>query len=279
VLVGQRLFVADNDGALIKHVLAGPSASPRSRRDDVPAPIDRECMKALSVEADGRHPTALAFAEALEAAAEEAKLPIATPRAVAAYVKALAAHKPIAIPPLPTGVTPHTRVSSAREGGPNAAGEPPIATPPAPTAETSRLSNTNAASGAESQVSSLASAVEPVRLPSGRGRLAGAAMISLGIGAIGALLAVRYLGGGPSSAAAPAPSATAPVAIDDAKAGAADAAAAVSVAPGPTAMPPPPASASAAPAPIVDAPAKAPAAPKAPPKPRIKSDDWRPQGL
>jgi serine/threonine-protein kinase len=277
LLAGQRLFVGNNDGALVKQVLAGPSGSPRARCDDVPASIDRECMRALSLATEDRHPTALAFAEALELAAEEAKLAIATPRAVAAYAKALGAHKPLAIPPLQTSVTPLSR-AAARQG-PSAGAER------AEQADLSQLASVSAAPGTESQVSSLVSAVEPARPQSSRARLAAAAALSLGIGALGAVLVVRYLGAGPGAGAAPS------AADDPSKTAAQDAGApVVSVAPGPTAGPAQSAATSAPPsappaAPSATSPTKPSVAPAKPPvvkgpaKPRSNGDDWRPQGL
>jgi serine/threonine-protein kinase len=100
LLVGERLFKGENDGALILAVMLGAQQSPRQMNWSVPEPIDRACMCALRLDEGGRYPTALAFAEALEAAAAEAGVALASPRALAAFVKDLAAHKALAVPPM-----------------------------------------------------------------------------------------------------------------------------------------------------------------------------------
>jgi serine/threonine-protein kinase len=93
LLVGQRLFEAENEGALLYRVMAGAQRSPRDAGADVPEALDRAVMRSLALDPDARYPTALAFAEALEAAAAAASLPLATPRVVAAFVKELGAHR------------------------------------------------------------------------------------------------------------------------------------------------------------------------------------------
>jgi eukaryotic-like serine/threonine-protein kinase len=78
LLTGERLFKGENDGALILAVLLGAQRAPRQLDEHIPEPIDRACMRALSLDEAQRHPTALAFAEGLEAAAAEAGINLAT---------------------------------------------------------------------------------------------------------------------------------------------------------------------------------------------------------
>jgi serine/threonine protein kinase len=86
MLTGRRLFLADHDGQLVAMVLQGAQSSPRQVCPDVPEPLDKVCMRALALRPDDRFPTAAHFAEALEAAAHESSLRVATPRQVAAFV-------------------------------------------------------------------------------------------------------------------------------------------------------------------------------------------------
>jgi serine/threonine-protein kinase len=97
LLVGRRLFAADNDGTLLYRVMAGVSQSCREAGAAIPESIDRAVMGALQLDVEARHPSALAFAEALETAAADASVPLATGRAVASFVKNLGAHQPLAI--------------------------------------------------------------------------------------------------------------------------------------------------------------------------------------
>jgi serine/threonine-protein kinase len=86
MLTGRRLFVADHDGQLVAMVLQGAQSSPRQACPDVPEPLDAVCMRALALRPDDRFATAGHFAEALEAAAHESGLRVASPRQVAAFV-------------------------------------------------------------------------------------------------------------------------------------------------------------------------------------------------
>ncbi|WP_437568108.1 protein kinase domain-containing protein [Sorangium sp. So ce542] len=88
MLTEERLFKADNDGALIAQILKGPPAGPRAVVPSVPAALDTICMRALRADPDDRFPTAAAFAEALEeAAAQTPGLAVSSPRAVEALIK------------------------------------------------------------------------------------------------------------------------------------------------------------------------------------------------
>jgi len=89
MLTSERLMRGDNDGAIVERILAGVSRSPRDVVPSVPEPLSALCMRALRFEREERFPTAAAFAEALEAAALESGIAIATPRAVSALLKDL----------------------------------------------------------------------------------------------------------------------------------------------------------------------------------------------
>ena len=93
MLTGERLFQADNDAAMIAHILAGARQGPRSVAAGVPEPLDFTCMRALANDPGDRYPTAAAFAEALEHAVTACPgLSIASSRAVATLVKGLNLH-------------------------------------------------------------------------------------------------------------------------------------------------------------------------------------------
>ncbi|WP_437965473.1 protein kinase [Sorangium sp. So ce260] len=88
MLTEERLFKADNDGALIAQILQGPPAGPRAVVPSIPTAIDAICRRALRTDPDERFPTAAAFAEALEeAAAHTPGLAVSSPRAVEALIK------------------------------------------------------------------------------------------------------------------------------------------------------------------------------------------------
>ncbi|WP_437587149.1 protein kinase domain-containing protein [Sorangium sp. So ce1000] len=88
MLTEERLFKADNDGALIAQILQGAPTGPRGVVPSVPAALDRICLRALRTDPDDRFPTAAAFAEALEeAAAQTPGLAVSSPRAVEALIK------------------------------------------------------------------------------------------------------------------------------------------------------------------------------------------------
>jgi serine/threonine-protein kinase len=93
MLSTRRLVNADNEAAMVFQITGMVPASPREHNPDVPEPIARVCLQALSKAPEERFATAADFAEALEDAAREAAQPIATPRAVSAFVRELGAHK------------------------------------------------------------------------------------------------------------------------------------------------------------------------------------------
>ncbi len=88
-LAGKRLFRADSEAAVIHMILQGAQHGPRTINPEVPAEIDRVCMRALCVEPRFRPTTAADFADELEAAARAAGIEIATHRRVAAFIKSL----------------------------------------------------------------------------------------------------------------------------------------------------------------------------------------------
>jgi serine/threonine-protein kinase len=92
MLAGQRLHRGDNDGAIVQCILEGVSRSPRDASPEVPEPVSDACMRALCFEPDDRFATAADFAEAIEAAADEAGVHIATARAVSVFVRELNLH-------------------------------------------------------------------------------------------------------------------------------------------------------------------------------------------
>jgi serine/threonine-protein kinase len=93
MLTGHRLFRGDNDGALVAQVLSGVKRSPREICPAVPEAIDRACMRALRNGLTDRYSTAGDFSDALEDAAREAGVNVASPRVVATFIKELAVHK------------------------------------------------------------------------------------------------------------------------------------------------------------------------------------------
>lgn len=81
MLAGQRLFKGKSEAAVACAVLAGPERTVSDVRGDIPKAIDDACMRALT-SADVRYETALAFAEALEVAADAVGVNIARHRQV-----------------------------------------------------------------------------------------------------------------------------------------------------------------------------------------------------
>ena len=88
MLAGERMFSADNDAALACLVLDGPKRTPSAVNARVPAALDDACMQALRPR-DARFQNARAFADALEHAADEARIPIARTRDIAALTDGL----------------------------------------------------------------------------------------------------------------------------------------------------------------------------------------------
>jgi len=172
-LVGHRPFQANNDGALVHEVISGVSKSPRQLVATVPGAIDRVCMQALALSPDERYATASDFAEALEQAAIDNSIPIATSRAVGAFVKRLEIHTPTT--DLVTGVRPSSPPGSPPDSGPAISTdgiEPASSTQITNTAAT--ITTTLAVSHRRSRIGLVIGAVAAVSL----GGLAGAYVFS-----------------------------------------------------------------------------------------------------
>ncbi len=92
MLTGTPLFRAEHDAALIAQVVAGPKQSPRELEPSVPVEIDVAVMRALRNTIEERYATAADFAEALEQAAKNAGVSIASSRELAGFVKAASVH-------------------------------------------------------------------------------------------------------------------------------------------------------------------------------------------
>ncbi|HEY8087606.1 MAG TPA: serine/threonine-protein kinase [Polyangiaceae bacterium] len=84
-LAGQRLFSADSEGTVLRRIMDSSVDPPSLHAADVPAALDDVTLRALAKEPADRFETALAMAEALEAAA-----PVATARAIGQWVHELA---------------------------------------------------------------------------------------------------------------------------------------------------------------------------------------------
>lgn len=66
LLVGERMFLAENDAQILLEVAEGNYRRPISVDPNIPPELDQIVMRALSVSPNDRWPTAAAFAEALE---------------------------------------------------------------------------------------------------------------------------------------------------------------------------------------------------------------------
>ncbi|APR80063.1 serine/threonine protein kinase [Minicystis rosea] len=282
LLAGERLFRADNDGALVVAVMTGAQRSPRDVNPSVAAALDRECMRALRVDPAERHPTALAFAEALEVAAEEAGITLATPRVLAGYVKELGAHKPIEVPPMeviPGEGSGRSRPgSSARLPAPDASGG--LAAAPAASAAPAIAAHAQApAADGNSQVASVLSApsaaLAPQRSPARIG-----AMIAVLVAVAGAAVMGTRLLGGTASAPAPAASAASAASTLPSASASATAAPAVTTVVTAASSAEPTAAPSASARPNATPPANGrPPASTGPKRPRGGGTDWKPEGL
>jgi serine/threonine-protein kinase len=111
MLTGRRLFTGDDPGALMARVMAGPTQSPGQVASDIPPAVDYACMNALR-SLEERFPSALAFAEALEEAAEVSGLRVASARQVGAFAREAATVSPENHPahtPTREGTPSHSR--------------------------------------------------------------------------------------------------------------------------------------------------------------------------
>jgi serine/threonine protein kinase len=118
MLAGRRLFDGESATAVLASALMGASCGPRSIRSEVPQAIDRACMKALEMSPDDRYPTTAAFAEALEQAAAEASLSVASCDALGAYVRKLGLHEPLTDHERSIGAPAEPTSTNSRARGP-----------------------------------------------------------------------------------------------------------------------------------------------------------------
>jgi serine/threonine-protein kinase len=109
MLTGKPLFESDNELTLGGLVLDGVKQRPRDLVPAVPEAIDAVCMRALEQDREKRFSSAAEMSDALDEASSAAGVPVASPRAVAAFVKQLGAHRPApegtvtrSLPPLAT---------------------------------------------------------------------------------------------------------------------------------------------------------------------------------
>jgi serine/threonine protein kinase len=118
MLVGQRLFAAEDTRATLAAVLFGKIPRPRSRRPDVPRDLDRVTMKLLERDLPARYATAEAAitdlmncAEAPRAGREAVTAVLAERFPDRVPVRHSAARTRSGVPPtsMPGGVTPSTR--------------------------------------------------------------------------------------------------------------------------------------------------------------------------
>jgi serine/threonine-protein kinase len=197
MLAGERLVRGDNDGQLLAQILKAEWRSVQALNPGVPAEIEAVCQRALQREPDDRHPTAAAFAEALEAAAKAAGMAIAAPRDVAIYVKELKAHE--SSTDSPSGSVRKPAQSASR------------------TAITAPTTDTGSVRSEVGPVSTHAAAIAPVE-PAPPPKRRGSALLVVGglavaLGAAAALLIVKP---GSPAAAGPAAATTSIVPAADA---------------------------------------------------------------
>ena len=129
MLAGVGLVRGENEGVCLMQIARPEKESPRAHNPDVPGSLAAACLGALRLHPEERYATAAAFAEAIEDAAAEAGILVASPREVAALVRALKAGDLAAPSPLgnsgprtamvpglgpPTVTTPATRMEIPR---------------------------------------------------------------------------------------------------------------------------------------------------------------------
>lgn len=205
-LIGRRLFQADNDGAILQGILAGPPATPRQVDPSIPESIDRICMRALARKRAERFSTAAEFSEAIEHAAQQAGVAIASARVVASFVEGSGAYKKVSPKELAALKQGVAGAPAAPPSGPSRPSMPstPLsskAAAPAPVL----LEQPTSSPTAPSQVTSAGAALsaptsEQGRAPRRLGTVLGAAALVVAIGGV-AVFATRPWGGGgePSS--------------------------------------------------------------------------------
>jgi serine/threonine-protein kinase len=192
ILTGKKLVEADNELAIITQILTQKWQLPHEVNEAVPRPLSDACMRAMMASPDARYPTTAAFAEALEGAAKEAGIAIATARQVSTFIRELNAHEaagdmpgPISNRPLRNTIPP----SNASRPPPPVASKPPpsLSSPPPPEAASGAPVDPTPAFSVTQQ--GLTSSAAP------KDRRRGARMVTLAIAApvllVGAWLLVR----------------------------------------------------------------------------------------
>lgn len=93
MLAGRRLFRATTDHETVSRILSGRVESPRALDAEIPVAVEAACLRALSTDPNERFATALAFADALEAAAAGAGITVASAKSVSAFITAIGAEE------------------------------------------------------------------------------------------------------------------------------------------------------------------------------------------
>lgn len=306
MLTGQPLFKADNDAGILAKILHGPSVSP-GQFGKVPVGIDGVCMRALKQSPKDRFASAADFSDALEEAAKKDNVSIATPRAVAAFVKELKLHKPADVPAAPAsgkgqlqrGAPPappsRPRAVYSPKGREGAAGEElevetveaPVADLPAPITNASRIGEPASSSPTPATGSTRMGLLLPSSAPPRAGR--GVAAVAV-IAAVAGGLAIGYFvvrGSSKDAAAQPSATsvaATAPLAVSVSAARVASTVTTSAAAPAaPSVLDSASAATSESAAPTTSAgpriTATSPAQNKPPPRPNQSLTSFRPEGL
>ena len=204
-LIGRRLFQADNDGAILQGILAGAPATPRQVDPAVPEAIDRVCMRALARKRAERFATAAEFSDAIEQAAQEAGITVASSRAVASFVESSGAYKkihPKELAALKQGVLVDARQPiPSRPSGSGAASAPSQPEPRTSPTHPSQITS-GAPITAGSQVTSAGAALSaPTALPARR-RVAPLLGAVIGVGVVLGIAAFALQSPGPKDAPA-----------------------------------------------------------------------------
>jgi serine/threonine-protein kinase len=128
ILTGKKLVEADNELAIISQILMQNWKLPHEVSEAVPRPLSDACMRAIQASPDARYPTAAAFAEAIEAAAGESGVAIATARQVSTFIRELNAHESPGELPGPVS----SRSAHPSFPPPSHRSKPPLASRPPP---------------------------------------------------------------------------------------------------------------------------------------------------
>lgn len=91
--LGERLYYAENDYAIMHQIVSGEFEAPSTREPSYPPELESIILTALAGDPAARYPTANAFADALEAFAAGAHLQLGA-NTIAAWVTSLVPHEP-----------------------------------------------------------------------------------------------------------------------------------------------------------------------------------------